>query len=191
MTQCVQTGNTEASRSKPQERAWRGGWGCRVWVSELWSGWQIARQQVLPDAAHTYTLDLSVVYRTGISHTGPNRGISRALPPCSSASPNPYSPELIVLEARLPTMPLQLPLPLPFPPNSPKHTQVDAEGSRKELVVSERQAALTEAVQQFTPGQVVRGQVLRLEDYGALISLYNSQVGHTMAAHTQSTHLSH
>jgi ribosomal protein S1 len=57
--------------------------------------------------------------------------------------------------------------------------------------VSERQAALTEAVQQFTPGQVVRGQVLRLEDYGALISLYNSQVGHTMAAHTQSTHLSH
>jgi ribosomal protein S1 len=59
------------------------------------------------------------------------------------------------------------------------HLQVDAEGSRKELVVSERQASLTEAVQQFTPGQVVRGQVLRLEDYGALISLYNSQVGHS------------
>lgn len=50
--------------------------------------------------------------------------------------------------------------------HNPTHThpyllppQVDAEGSRKELVVSERQAALTEAVKQFQPGQVVRGQV--------------------------------
>lgn len=52
--------------------------------------------------------------------------------------------------------------------------QVDKEGARKELVVSERQAQLTDAVQQFKPGQLVRGQVLRLEDYGALISIYNN-----------------
>lgn len=40
--------------------------------------------------------------------------------------------------------------------------------------MSERQAQLTDAVQQFKPGQLVRGQVLRLEDYGALISIYNN-----------------
>lgn len=56
----------------------------------------------------------------------------------------------------------------------PPSLQVDSEGSRKELVVSERQAQLTDAVQQFKPGQVVRGQVLRLEDYGALVAIYNS-----------------
>ncbi|KAF8063820.1 transposon TX1 protein [Scenedesmus sp. PABB004] len=52
--------------------------------------------------------------------------------------------------------------------------QVDKDGARKELVLSERQAALTEAVRQYKPGQVVRGQVLRLEDYGALLAIYNA-----------------
>ncbi len=41
-------------------------------------------------------------------------------------------------------------------------------------MLSERQAQLTDAVRAFTPGQVVRGQVLRLEDYGALMSIYTS-----------------
>lgn len=53
--------------------------------------------------------------------------------------------------------------------------QVDKEGARKELVLSERQAQLTEAVQTFKPGQVVRGAVLRLEDYGALVAIYNAK----------------
>eukprot|EP00775_Hariotina_reticulata_P002183 gene2183-2501_t len=52
--------------------------------------------------------------------------------------------------------------------------QVDKESVRKELVLSERQALLTEQILQYKLGQVVRGQVLRLEDYGALMTIYNS-----------------
>ncbi|WIA42416.1 hypothetical protein OEZ86_008414 [Tetradesmus obliquus] len=51
--------------------------------------------------------------------------------------------------------------------------QVDKDSARKELVLSERQAQLTEAVLRFQVGQVVRAQVLRLEDYGALLSIYD------------------
>jgi hypothetical protein len=39
------------------------------------------------------------------------------------------------------------------------HLQVDKDSVRKELVLSERQAQLTEAVLQFKEGQVVRAQV--------------------------------
>jgi ribosomal protein S1 len=48
---------------------------------------------------------------------------------------------------------------------------VDTAGSRKELILSERQARLTEAVRQLGVGQVVQGTVLRLEDYGAIVAL--------------------
>ena len=48
---------------------------------------------------------------------------------------------------------------------------VDTEGPRKELVLSERQARLTEAIATLKPGQVVAGAVTRLEDYGALVAL--------------------
>jgi polyribonucleotide nucleotidyltransferase len=56
----------------------------------------------------------------------------------------------------------------------PCSTQVDKDGARKELVLSERQARLTEGVQRLQPGQTVRGQVLRLEDYGALVAIYGA-----------------
>lgn len=49
--------------------------------------------------------------------------------------------------------------------------QVDKEGARKELVLSERQAQLTEAVQRFKPGQVVKGQILRVQDYGGFVNI--------------------
>ena len=49
--------------------------------------------------------------------------------------------------------------------------QVDKEGARKELVLSERQAKLTQAVQKFKIGQTVKGQVIRLEDYGAIVNI--------------------
>eukprot|EP00878_Enallax_costatus_P016899 GHUV01017740.1.p1 GENE.GHUV01017740.1~~GHUV01017740.1.p1 ORF type:complete len:319 (+),score=68.77 GHUV01017740.1:161-1117(+) len=49
--------------------------------------------------------------------------------------------------------------------------QVDKESPRKELVLSERQAKLTQAVQKFRPGQVVKGQIHRIEDYGALVNI--------------------
>ena len=49
--------------------------------------------------------------------------------------------------------------------------QVDKESPRKELVLSERQAKLTRAVQKFRPGQVVKGQIHRIEDYGALVNI--------------------
>jgi hypothetical protein len=39
--------------------------------------------------------------------------------------------------------------------------QVDKDSARKELVLSERQAQLTEAVLQFQVGQVVKAQVSR------------------------------
>ena len=48
---------------------------------------------------------------------------------------------------------------------------VDTEGARKELVLSERQARLTEAIAALKAGQVVTGSVTRLEDYGALVAL--------------------
>ncbi len=51
---------------------------------------------------------------------------------------------------------------------------MDKDGARKELVLSERQARLTEGVQRLQPGQTVRGQVLRLEDYGALVAIYRA-----------------
>jgi len=49
--------------------------------------------------------------------------------------------------------------------------QVDTAGSRKELILSERQAKMTEAVRQLEVGQVVQGSVLRLEDYGAIVAV--------------------
>eukprot|EP00877_Chromochloris_zofingiensis_P014384 jgi/Chrzof1/919/Cz01g33180.t1 len=49
--------------------------------------------------------------------------------------------------------------------------QVDTQSKRKELVLSERQAALTEAIQKLQPGDTVAGEVVRLEDYGAIVTL--------------------
>lgn len=49
--------------------------------------------------------------------------------------------------------------------------QVDKESPRKELVLSERQAKLTQAVQKFKPGHVVSGEIHRIEDYGALVNI--------------------
>lgn len=51
--------------------------------------------------------------------------------------------------------------------------QVDKESARKELVLSERQAKLTQAVQKFKDGQVVKGQIQRIEDYGALVNIFS------------------
>lgn len=39
-------------------------------------------------------------------------------------------------------------------------------------MLSERQAKLTELVQKFRAGQVVKGQIQRIEDYGALVNIF-------------------
>ena len=49
--------------------------------------------------------------------------------------------------------------------------QVDTQSVRKELVLSERQASAAEALATLSEGDVVRGEVVRLEDYGAIVSL--------------------
>jgi ribosomal protein S1 len=52
--------------------------------------------------------------------------------------------------------------------------QVDTQSARKELVLSERQAAAAEALAGLTEGETVKGEVARLEDYGAIVALLNA-----------------
>lgn len=64
--------------------------------------------------------------------------------------------------------------PTPPPPHPhPTHPtpQVDTQGTRPELVLSERQALLTAAVASLQEGDTVVGTVSRLEDYGAFVAL--------------------
>lgn len=49
--------------------------------------------------------------------------------------------------------------------------QVDTQSAREELVLSERQARAAEALAGLSEGDVVRGEVVRLEDYGAIVAL--------------------
>lgn len=49
--------------------------------------------------------------------------------------------------------------------------QVDTQSAREELVLSERQARAAEALARLSEGDVVRGEVVRLEDYGAIVAL--------------------
>lgn len=48
---------------------------------------------------------------------------------------------------------------------------VDVQGNRKSLVLSERQVLIAEAMSRLNQGDVVRGVVTRLEDYGAFVRL--------------------
>lgn len=49
--------------------------------------------------------------------------------------------------------------------------QVDTQSPREELVLSERQARAAEALAGLHEGDVVEGEVVRLEDYGAIVAL--------------------
>lgn len=49
--------------------------------------------------------------------------------------------------------------------------QVDTQSARKELVLSERQARAAEALARLSEGAVLRGEVSRVEDYGAIVAL--------------------
>jgi len=55
--------------------------------------------------------------------------------------------------------------------------QVDTQSAREELVLSERQAAAAEAMGKLSEGEVVRGEVVRLEDYGAILALLGADGG--------------
>lgn len=55
--------------------------------------------------------------------------------------------------------------------------QVDRTGPRRELVLSERAARAADAMAALQVGDVVRGRVERLEDYGALVALLAADGG--------------
>ncbi|KAI8475819.1 MAG: hypothetical protein J3K34DRAFT_464443 [Monoraphidium minutum] len=55
--------------------------------------------------------------------------------------------------------------------------QVDTQSAREELVLSERQARAAEALGALSEGQVVKGEVVRLEDYGAIVALLGPDGG--------------
>jgi len=55
--------------------------------------------------------------------------------------------------------------------------EMASSGKRRELVLSERQALVAEAVARLQPGQLVVGAVARLEDYGAIVALLDKPGG--------------
>jgi ribosomal protein S1 len=58
---------------------------------------------------------------------------------------------------------------------------VDQQAARgPELVLSERQALAADALTRLSPGDVVAGEVTRLEDYGAIVALLNADDGKPM-----------
>lgn len=48
---------------------------------------------------------------------------------------------------------------------------MDTQSAREELVLSERQARAAEGLAALSEGDVVKAEVVRLEDYGAIVAL--------------------